>query len=187
MKIIKYLAITFAAILILILVIALFVPNEMVYEKSININAPIETVWENTNSLSAMDKWSPWNAKDPEMVKEYAGVDGTVGSSQSWDSPVDEVGKGTQTVTKIEAPTLFETELAFVRPFESVAMGYVYLKVEANTTKATWGFKSEMPYPVNISILFMDLEKDMGDDWRKALNALKTMSEKDFELQSMEQ
>ena len=82
---------------------------------------------------------------------------------------------------------LYAMAMIHEKPFESVAKGYVYLKAEANTTKATWGFQSEMPYPLNISILFMDMEKNMGDDWRKALNALKTMSEKDFELQSMEQ
>jgi len=177
MKILKYLGIGILVIIALVLIVALFVPKDVVYEKSISINSPIETVWENTNSLEDMDKWNPWNDKDPGMKKGSSGLDGTVGAEQTWESDNKDVGKGKQTITKIVAPTLFETELVFYTPYESEAQGYVKLLDEGASTKVTWGFKSEMPYPFNITSLFVDMEDMMGEDWRSGLTKLKTISE----------
>ncbi len=181
MKILKYLGIGLLVIVALVLIIALFVPKDVVYEKSILINAPIETVWENTNSLADMDKWNPWDEKDPMMVKDFSGIDGTIGAMQSWDSDVKEVGKGSQTITNIEAPTLFETDLLFLTPYESEAKAYVKLAQEGDQTNVTWGFKSVMPYPLNITSLFINMESMMGEDWNKGLTKLKTISETEVE------
>jgi len=67
-------------VILIPLILALFVSKDMNYEKSISINAPIKTVWENVNSLAAMDQWSPWNDKDPNMEKVRTWTDGTVGA-----------------------------------------------------------------------------------------------------------
>ncbi len=160
------------------MIIALFVPKDVVYEKSITINAPIDVVWDNVNSLGDMDAWSPWNDKDPNMKKTSSGVDGTVGAMQSWESDVDGVGTGSQTISKLDPPLYIETELKFYDPYESEAVGYVKLEEKSeNKIIATWGFKSEMPYPFNIMSLFMNMDDMMGDDWNKGLSRLKYISE----------
>lgn len=175
MKALKIIGIALATIVGLILIIALFVPKKFAYEKSIAINAPIDSVWANANSLAALDKWSPWNDYDPNMKKEMSGTDGTIGAKQSWDGK--EVGKGSQTIAQIEKPTLFETELVFIEPQESHGKGFVKLSTEGNTTKATWRMTGTMPYPFNIMNLFMNMEKSMGKDWDKGLGRLKNLSE----------
>jgi hypothetical protein len=177
MKALKYIGFAILGLIALILLVAAFVPKDMQYEKSIVINAPIDSVWLQVNSLSAMDKWNPWNAKDPNMKKSISGTDGAVGATSSWQSDVDDVGTGSQTIAKIEAPTSFQTKLKFLEPFESEADAYVILAPENGGTKATWGFKSVMPYPFNISTLFMNMESSMGPDWTTGLNKLKTLSE----------
>lgn len=70
MKILKKIGILLIALIAIILIAAVFVSKEVVYEKSIGIDAPIEVVWENVNSLADLDKWSPWNDYDPNMTKE---------------------------------------------------------------------------------------------------------------------
>ena len=79
-------------IIVIIMLLALVVSREMNYEKTISINATVEKVWNNVKSLSALDRWSPWNDKDPNMQKTTTGIDGEVGSSQSWVSNVKGVG-----------------------------------------------------------------------------------------------
>lgn len=175
MKALKIIGIALATIVGLILFIALFVPKEFAYEKSITINAPIDSVWANANSLAALDKWSPWNDHEPDMKKEMSGTDGTIGAKQSWAGEI--VGKGSQTITRIEKPTFFETELVFIEPQESHGKGFVKLNTEGNGTKATWGMTGTMPYPFNIMILFMNMEKSMGKDWDRGLKRLKKLSE----------
>jgi hypothetical protein len=176
MKLLKYLGLGLLALVLLVLVVALFVPKEFVYEKSIAINAPIDSVWINAGSLTAMDKWSPWNDHDPNMKKELTGVDGTVGAKQSWDGKV--VGIGSQTITNVQKPMLFETSLDFKTPRESHGKGYVKLLANGATTNATWGMTGSMPYPFNVMILFMNMEKTMGKDWDLGLSRLKKLSEK---------
>ncbi|MDY8135509.1 SRPBCC family protein [Aquimarina sp. 2201CG5-10] len=177
MKALKKVGIILIVLIVIALIAAIFAPKEVIYEKSININAPIEVVWENVNSLSDLDKWSPWNDLDPNIKKDFTGNDGTIGATASWDSEVKDVGKGSQTISKIEAPTFFETDLKFYRPYESEAKGYIKLAKENNSTVVTWGFQSEMPYPFNLMGLFMNMEDNMGETWSNGLSKLKELSE----------
>jgi len=176
MKALKDLAVGLGVLVVLLLVIALFVPKNFSYEKSVTINAPIDSVWKNVNSLTALDKWSPWNDHDPQMKKELTGMDGTVGAKQSWESSI--VGSGSQTIATIEKPTLLETHLNFYKPYKSHGKAYVKLQAEGPGTKATWGMTGNMPYPMNLMHVFMNMDKMMGKDWDNGLSKLKTLSEK---------
>lgn len=177
MNLLKKIGIGFLLIIAIPLIAALFISKEVNYEKSIIINAPVEVVWTNVNSLSAIDAWSPWNDYDPNMKKELTGVDGTVGAMQSWESPVEEVGKGSQTISKLEPPYLIETDLKFYTPYESEAKGFIKLAEVDEGTQVTWGFKSEMPYPFNLMKLWMNMEEMMDADWNNGLNKLKSIAE----------
>lgn len=178
MKIFKYLGIGLLVLIGIPLIAALFISKDLNYEKSITINAPIDSVWLNISSLSAMDKWSPWNDHDPNMKKSITGTDGEIGATASWESSVKEVGIGSQTIARIEKPTLFETDLKFLAPMESESKAYVHLSPDGEGTKATWGFKSEIPYPFNFTKLFMNMDEMMGKDWDNGLGKLKALSEK---------
>ncbi|MFT3753381.1 MAG: SRPBCC family protein [Paludibacter sp.] len=176
MKLLKYIGLGIVILLLFVLFVALFLPKTFQYEKSITINAPIDSVWENVNSLAALDEWSPWNAYDPKMAKETSGIDGTVGAIQSWESEI--VGSGSQTIATVQKPTLFETKLDFYKPRESHGKAYIKLLTDGVGTKVTWGMTGSMPYPFNIMILFMNMEKSMGKDWDSGLGKLKSLSEK---------
>lgn len=176
MKALKYIGIVLGTTVGLTLIVALLAPNEFKYEKSIVINAPIDSVWKNVNSLSALDKWSPWNDHDPIMKKKLTGEDGTVGAMQSWESDI--VGSGSQTIAVINKPTLFETELNFYKPQKSHGKAYIKLVPQNTGIKTTWGMTGTMPYPMNIMIVFMNMEKSMGKDWDNGLSKLKKLSEK---------
>jgi hypothetical protein len=165
------------AVIATILIAALFISNDANYEKSVVIHAPISKVWENVNSHAAMNKWSPWNKRDPNMEQKITGIDGMVGAKSYWNSNVKNVGEGSQTIMKIIKPTLLETKLEFIRPFKSLADAYIYLKEENDSTLVTWGFKSKIPYPMNLMKLFMNFEKSMDNDFGSGLNKLKQLSE----------
>ena len=166
------------AIVAVVLITALFVSKDMNYEKSIVINSRIGKVWNNVSSLGAMDKWSPWRDKDPNMKQTLTGTDGTVGATQAWESKVKNVGAGSQTIINLVEPTLLETKLNFLKPFKSTADAYVKLSDQGGNTKATWGFKSKMPYPMNLMKLFMNFEKEMDKEFGTGLGRLKDISEK---------
>ena len=69
MKVLKGILIALVILIAIPLIAAIFVSKDLNYEKSIEIEAPIDHVWEQVNSLQDMDKWSPWNEYDPNMKK----------------------------------------------------------------------------------------------------------------------
>ncbi len=163
-------------IIVIILIIPLFISRDIRYEKSILINAPVETVWEHVSSLSAMDHWSPWSSRDPNMKKTLTGVDGTVGAKQAWVSKEKNVGEGSQTIVAVDKPNRLSTKLEFIKPFKSQADAYVTL-AEGNGISVTWGFASKMPYPMNIMKVFMNFEASMDKDFSEGLGKLKELCE----------
>ena len=165
------------AIVAVLLILPLFISKELNYEKSVSINAPIDQVWKNVSSLSAMDQWSPWNTKDPDMERSLTGIDGEVGARQSWVSQKKDVGEGSQTIVGVDEPNRLLTKLEFIKPFKSEADAYVKLDKTSEGTNATWGFESQMAYPMNIMKLFMNFEKNMDKDFGAGLEKLKNICE----------
>ncbi|MDO5654920.1 MAG: SRPBCC family protein [Flavobacteriaceae bacterium] len=177
MKIVKYTLFIILGIIGLLLIVALFVDGEIQYEKSIEINAPIEKVWENTNSMEDINRWSPWIDRDPGMHQSITGAPGTIGQSHEWASAKDDVGQGMQTITAIQPPNEIQTEIVFLTPYESRAIAYVKLSPIENGTQAIWGFNSVVPYPWRLSNLFMDMGTMLDPDYTKGLERLKSLSE----------
>lgn len=177
MRTLKKILLALLIIIALALLIAIFVDGKVKYEKSITINAPIEKVWGNVNSLGAINKWSPWNDKDPNMKTTMEGADGTPGAKFCWESNKKDVGKGCQSIKSLKAPELVETDLKFLTPYESEAQAYIKLQPAGSGTTATWGFNSEMPYPFRLMKLFTNMEDMIGADYKLGLERLKKMSE----------
>ena len=164
-------------IILIPFVLALFVPKELNYQKSIIINAPRDKVWPKVSSLEAMDEWNPWQQKDPNMQRTVTGEDGKVGSSHHWKSDVKGVGEGKQTITALDPPNRMDSRLEFIKPFKSLASGFVTVDDAGEGTKVTWGFESRMPYPMNIMKLFMNFERSMDKDFGQGLSTLKNQCE----------
>src|SRR5579859_1100344 len=164
-------------IIVLFLLIAAFVGTAWSFEKSILINAPLEKVWNNVNTLKACNQWNPWMERDPNIKLQYSGTDGTPGASYSWDSPVKNVGAGSQTLTKITPNSEVDSRIDFLRPFKGRGDAYVLLTVERAVTRVSWGIESSTPYPMNILKIFGVIEKNMDRDFGHGLNKLKGLCE----------
>ena len=50
--------------------------------------------------------------------------------------------------------------------------------IDANSTKVSWGFESQMNYPMNIMKVFMNMSEMIGKDFSTGLVNLKTILEK---------
>lgn len=179
MRTLKRIILLLTTLLIILLVWAAFISGDCKYEKSISINAPVGEVWQNTNTLKAMDQWSPWNDLDPGMKKDWTGTTGQTGEKVCWDSKNKDAGKGCQELKKVdEAGKRIDTEIKFLTPYESEANAYVTVVPKGNGSKATWGFTSQIPYPFTLMKLFMNMEEAIGKDYQKGLSRLKALSEK---------
>lgn len=177
MRILKITAYIAAALVVFWLIAATLISGDCRFEKSTAIKAPVEKVWQNTNTLRAMDSWSPWQEKDPNVKKVWSGSTGQPGEQQCWEGN-DAVGKGCIKVLKVDSVAKrIDIEMKFLTPYQSEAMEYVIVQPNGSGSKVIWGFTSEIPFPFSPMKLFMDLEDQVGPDFTSGLQKLKVLSE----------
>ena len=83
-KFFKILLVFFIVISLVIVIAMIAVGKKYHFEKSIVINAPVEKVWQNVNSMKAVNSWSPFLDYDKNMKQTYSGVSGQVGDTYHW-------------------------------------------------------------------------------------------------------
>lgn len=178
MKVLKKIGFVLAALIALFLIICLFIDGKYNVEKSIAINAPQEEVYDYIKYLKNQDEFSVWQRIDPNMEKTFTGTDATVGAVAGWSSENEQVGVGEQEIIAMDGKRI-DYELRFKEPFEATDNAYLEaISIEEDITKVNWGFKGEMPYPMNFFLLFMDMEEMLGGDLEKGLENLKKQIEK---------
>lgn len=179
MKILKKIGLGLLAIIVLLLVVAIFMKKDYAVEREVTINKPVADVFNYVKNIKNQNYFSVWNMKDPNSKMDYKGTDGTVGFIASWDSQNDEVGKGEQEIKSITEGSRIEMELRFTRPFEATDNAYMTTEAAGeNQTKVKWGFTGKMAYPMNLMLVMMDMEGMIGKEMDEGLNNLKTLLEK---------
>lgn len=178
MKFLKRLLIVLLVLIGLILLIALFVEQDYHIERTVSIDKPSEEVFDYVRYLKNQDEFSVWNQADPNMKKSFSGTDGTVGFTYSWDSKNEDVGAGSQKITKITEGKRIDYDLQFKEPYESNAKTYMETTATGETsTTVTWAFDGTTPYPFNFFCLFMDMDAMIGKDLDKGLKNMKRILE----------
>ena len=166
-------------LVILFLIIAAFVKKSYSVSCEITINQPKQLVFEYLKLLKNQDNFSKWALMDPNMKKEFRGVDGRIGFISTWDSEQKNVGKGEQEIIKITEGEQIDFEIRFIKPFAGVAAAFLATRsLSEKETHVRWGFNSKMNYPMNIMLLFMNMDKMIGNDLSTGLANLKSILEK---------
>ena len=175
-KILKIVGAILLLLVAFVLIAGLFAAKDYHFETGITINAPKEKVWQYTGSLHGMEQWSPFIEGDPNIQLSFEGRDSAVGAIYKWKGN-KKVGSGSQTISKIDPLNRMDTHLHFIEPFEGEADAYLKLSEEGNTTRVAWGFNTRYAYPMNVMLLFMNMDKMMGEPFNKGLAKLKQLSE----------
>jgi uncharacterized protein YndB with AHSA1/START domain len=176
---IKGVIIFISSIIGLILIIGAILPKSYTVKREIIINKPIDEVFSYIQLLKNQDNYSAWKFKKDLDQSQFKGVDGTVGFISFWDIKTNQGGKGAQEIKKIIENKRIEFELRFERPTKSTSNLYFETQsISQNSTKVIWGFEGKMAYPVNILLLFMNFETQIGNDFNEGLKNLKTILEK---------
>ncbi len=172
LKILLYIVLGLAAAVI---GLGFFATKEYHVERSIEINAPHDTVFEQVRFFKNFPKWSPWQGIDPKMKTSISGTDGEVGAAYTW-SGNDDVGTGTQTIKSI-TPQRIDIELAFKEPWESVSPSFIKLEDKGAKTHVSWGFDMHIGFPWNAFAMFTNVDAAVGKDYEHGLANLKRICE----------
>ncbi|MGJ1433076.1 SRPBCC family protein [Sphingobacterium spiritivorum] len=179
MKILKKILLAILALVVILLIAALFLKKDYAVKREIVINKPREVVFEYIKYIKNQNYYSKWATMDPNMKKTYTGTDGTPGFISAWDSEQKDVGKGEQEIKKITEGERIDMEIRFIEPFESKDKAYMITEsISPTSTKVIWGFDGHMDYPMNLTLLCMDFDKMLGGDLETGLQRLKGQLEK---------
>jgi hypothetical protein len=160
------------ALVVIVLGIGAILPKDFRVERSIDIDAPPELVFDRVNSLRAWDAWSPWIARDPSIENTFAGPEAGVGATVTWTS--DESGDGTQTITLSKRPTRIETRLDFGRMGKPSA-DWTF-EPRGNGVRVTWGLSGTASGPLGGYFAKM-MDRWVGADYEEGLRRLKGVVE----------
>jgi len=168
--------------ILLIIVAVLFIltlvaPKNYKVSRSVQIDKPISEVFEYIKHVKNQDHWSPWKKRDPGMKQTFTGEDGKIGFVSRWESDHKQVGHGEQEIIKIEEGKLMESELRFLKPFKSTSNGFFHTKEANGGTEVTWGFYGSHKAPMNVMMMFFNMEKAVGKDFEEGLADLKSTLE----------
>ncbi len=179
MQTLKYLTIALVTIIAIALIVALFLKKEYTVERQITIDLPKDSIYNYIKYLKNQNNYSKWASMDTQMKKEFKGTDGTIGFVSAWDSYKKEVGKGEQTIKAMLENERIEYNIHFIKPFEGFADACMTLdSIGTKQTIVRWGFVGKMKYPMNLMLLFMNMDKMIGDDLSIGLTNLKDLLEK---------
>lgn len=178
-KVLKILGLVLLCLVVVVLLAAAVVKKDYSVERQITLNKPRQVVFDYAKYLKNQNQYSVWAKIDPNMKTDYRGTDGTVGFISAWDSRVKEAGKGEQEITGINDGKRIDYVLRFYAPMKSTDNAFMsFESVNDSVTNVKWGFYGKMKYPMNLSLLFLNMDAMLGKDLEGGLNNLKSILEK---------
>jgi len=172
MRAVKLFVLVLLALAIVVVGVGAFLPNGFRVERSIEIDASPELVFDQVNSLRHWDAWSPWIARDPSIESTFAGPEAGEEATMTWTS--EESGEGTQTITLSERPTRIEMVLDLGANGQPNA--YWTFEPIGDGVRVTWGLYGIASGPFGGYWAKM-MDRWIGVDFEDGLVRLKEVSE----------
>ena len=172
MRALKITALILLALIVIVLGIGAFLPKDFRVERSIEMDASPEAVFDQVNSLKSWGAWSPWIARDPSIKNEYSGPEAGVGASVTWTS--EKSGGGTQTITRSDRPTRIETTLDFGDMGQPNA-DWTF-EPKGDGVRVIWGLSGNAAGPLGGYFAKM-MDGWVGADYESGLARLKEVAE----------
>lgn len=172
MKVLKYILFILLGLIAIILVIAAILPKDFHAGSEIVINKPRQEVFNYVKQIKLQGTYDNWSKQDPQIQKEYSGIDGTEGFTYTWKSK--KVGDGKQVITKVEEGKRVDMDL-FFNGADQANKSFIQVdSLAPNQSKVQWVIDGKMPYPFNLMTLCYDMNKDFDE----GLKSLKLILEK---------
>jgi hypothetical protein len=171
MKILKWLG----TVIALFFAAGFFMPGVTHVERSIDINAPSSTVFNQINEFKNWVNWSPWYKLDPKMALQYSEPSMGVGANYTWVSENKDLGAGKMTILdtkpneKVQIKLLFDNHESLV-DFKLVAK-------DSTATKVTWNMNIDNGLNPLSRWGGLLMDKLMGPDFEKGLVDIKKVCE----------
>lgn len=175
MRLIGRILIGIVALVAVLLAIGMLLPRNVEVTRSIEIDAPPETVFGHVNSLQRAAEWSPWLGIDPDVQTTYSGPEEGVGNRLEWTSEHPQVGNGAQEIVESDANSRVVSALDFGDM--GLASATFDLEPEGDGTLVTWGLDADMGAGPIGRWMGLMMDNWVGADYERGLASLKALAE----------
>jgi len=136
------------------------------------VSAPAAAIFPLVNDFHEWTKWSPWEAVDPNMQRNYSGNESGVGAKYAW-SGNGRAGSGTMEIVGSAEPSQIDIRLEFTKPMKAVNPTGFTFAPEGEGTRVTWTMTGEnKTFMSKVFALVMNMDKLVGKDFEKGLASL---------------
>ncbi len=173
---IKRVLFTVLAILALLILVGLVLPQRYATSRTVQIQAPAEAIFPLIAELRNWPQWEPFLRDDPGSVTTYGGLTTGVGASQSWTGGQN---RGRLTFTVFEPQVGIEYDLVFTNG-EHDSPGHSWMRLAPQTDGSVtleWGIRGEMNVPVIGGYVALFADKPIGSRLERGLGEIKGLAE----------
>ena len=160
-------------LIVLLIIIGLALPQRARVIASIEVDAPLATVFALANDFHRASLWLPWIETDPNVRIVYSGPDRGVGATITWDGLV--VGTGTQVITESIPYEHITTTINPGGPGE--AKSWFDLVDTGRSTYLDWSFEVDYGYNIVGRFAALLLTDIIRRDYEHGLASLKNIAE----------
>ena len=175
MKTVKKIFLAIVIFIILLVIVAFFLPMNYHVERSTVIKGDKALIYDLTSNLNKWDIWTPWTKKkDSTAVFELIGPDGQVGTMRKWDGKV--IGNGQMTLTQLIPGELVGYDLSFQKGKYN-SKGKVSIEAKGDSAKVSWTDEGNLGYNPISRYMGLFMAKMMDPEFDKGLAKLKKVVE----------
>jgi uncharacterized protein YndB with AHSA1/START domain len=167
------LAIAIAAVLIL----AATKPDTFSVRRGATMKAPPEKIFSLINDFHQWGKWSPWENRDPAMMRSFSGAESGQGAVYAWEGNKN-VGSGRMEILDASTPSKIIIKLDFLKPFEAHNTAEFTMLPQGDATSVNWVMHGPAPFMSKMMQVFMNMDKMIGKDFEAGLANLKGLAER---------
>jgi uncharacterized protein YndB with AHSA1/START domain len=175
MKFIQWTLVAIGTLMLLIVGVGLILPSQFEVQRSVDINAAPEKVYDLVVDTRQWKNWTVWNRRDPNMRIVYSGPPFGMGAKWAWESKTE--GRGAMEFTRVEPNRRVEYRLHFPE-FNMTSTGALILEPAGKGTRITWtnvGDTGSNPLKHYLSAM---MDRMVGPDFEQGLANLKALAEK---------
>jgi len=174
MKIVLKLLGGLAVLVLVLVVVAFFLPRNYRIERTIVIKAKPEVVFAQFGDLKAWKNWGAWQERDPGMKTTFSEKTTGVGAWSAWESKSE--GNGKMTITAIE-PAKSATYLLEFPDMSMQSNGSMTLQPAEGGVKVVWVDAGDLGMNPMSRWFGLFLDGIIGPDFEKGLAKMKKLVE----------
>jgi len=164
----------FVGLVVIILVIAAFMPKIYNIEKTIVIKRPVAEVKSHVGDFNDYIRWNPWMQMEPTANKTITGTPNTAGHKYTWQGK--KIGVGHLSIRSVDDRHI-HLELEFLKPWKYKAKdNWLFEPWGDGETKVTWQNSGQLPWPM-ARLMSPMINKNLNHQFGTGLDNLKKLCE----------